>query len=325
MEQLLFHPVQQKFFPWRMTTSSSPVISFDSLFSTIINCHSGNLKDPFLKYKPSTRYLKFMLRDLLDYCEEHCIDIPDEVYSMYSLFLLEIDKKESFSFRSFLHPTNSNSPIDERSFLLHLKCSDLAITEGTTGLSIWPAAYGLCNYFVNNLSLFKSFDCIIEFGCGTGISGLVLGKLLATYSLSPSIVLTDCNESVIELANENICINELHNANGIVYSWTDPIDTLLSEIEITNSTNSLLIASDIVFDPELFDSLVLQLNTFVYEYNGKILFSSVIRNDSTWNLFCQLLHSHNLSIVNSSVESQLFFPFLHGENVKIFWIEKAVN
>lgn len=76
------------------------------------------------------------------------------------------------------------------------------LSNGTTGLQIWPAAFWLAEWILENKEEFKN-RCVLELGCGLGFTGLVA-------SMSCEIkeyILTDWHVKVLQSLFSNLCLN----------------------------------------------------------------------------------------------------------------------
>ena len=367
MERLIFEEIPAERFPWRMEDCN--LHSFLTGFSAAVKeCRSGKLKGMFERYFPKKSYLRRMLRELVDLCEERKEEVSDEIYQFYDLVMDYYGElsDDGYCFLTFFvnhsdcsrhceqMDLDSESQLrlnnaevmgcKESHFTIHLKCSNLSISHGTTGMSLWPAALVLCDFF----SKFDidSFDFAIELGAGTGLCSLVLGKLLQSQGSRPkchSILLTDCNEEVLDLAKENIQCNNLNDScKALLFDWCDSniLDLIQRYFEedrndfianrhgesstdshkdfITNSP--LIFASDIIYDTDILHSLVGQVEIFLNRFpNGRILLSATVRNEQTWASFMKMLDKFSISFIPLSFP-RYFSEFIDISNVKMFWI-----
>ena len=60
---------------------------------------------------------------------------------------------------------------------------------------------------LENIDIHNICGKVLDLGCGTGVVGVILG----TFNKNISIDMVDVNERAIELANENIKLNNLNN------------------------------------------------------------------------------------------------------------------
>lgn len=190
--------------------------------------------------------------------------------------------------------------------VITIKESTSFIRDGTTGLSLWPASLRLAEYLVKHKDQFKD-KSILELGSGIGLIGIVLLKACKT----PKIYLSDCHESVLEKLVENIDANLLgHNFETIKCSNLHvrqrlKIDESI-ELGILNLTwenieeskkwleeycvPDIILASDVVYDDSIFDSLIHCLKN-LFELSTSLIFylAQPIRCQETFNTFCKLL------------------------------------
>lgn len=201
--------------------------------------------------------------------------------------------------------------------VISIKESSSFIRDGTTGLSLWPASLTLAEYLVKHKDQFDD-KSILELGSGIGLTGIVLLKACKT----PKIYLSDCHESVLEKLVENIDANLLgHNCETIECSTLHVRQRLKvdesRELGVLNLTwenieeskgwlekhciPDIILASDVVYDDSIFDSLIHCLKN-LFELSTSLIFylAQSIRSQETFNTFCKLLGNFIT-----------FFNFLH--------------
>lgn len=88
--------------------------------------------------------------------------------------------------------------------------------EGTygTGATVWPAAIVLMKYLEKNPELIKNKN-IVDLGAGTGVTSVASAILGAK-----TVICTDGEENVVELARENI-----NHASDEIASLSSPLST----------------------------------------------------------------------------------------------------
>lgn len=175
------------------------------------------------------------------------------------------------------------------------------VREGSTGFCTWEAgkclSWFLCeNYRYNN-------ESILELGCGTGVTGIVVAKYLGlddgTYTFS------DYHESTLDQARRNCKINNVHGQ----FKRIDILDNQRENL----ITTDVVVGADILYDEELCSGLVEWLSNSEISQFKEALIMSTIRTDSTYESFKQALGEHK-----DNVE----FTVIHRMTMSE-WIEAA--
>jgi predicted nicotinamide N-methyase len=78
-------------------------------------------------------------------------------------------------------------------------CHEIQSDVDNVGHQLWAGALLLADYFAVNPSIVEG-KCVVEFGCGCGLTGIVLHKTAQHTSL----VLTDFKDEILALAARNI-------------------------------------------------------------------------------------------------------------------------
>ena len=91
---------------------------------------------------------------------------------------------------------------------------------------------------------------VLELGCGTGLVGIVTAMTTA----AAAVTLTDFDPTVLEVAAANLALNVPHNADHSVkkLDWFN----IASESEGWIGAVDMIVASDVVYDPDLVPPLV---------------------------------------------------------------------
>ncbi|CAO1423355.1 unnamed protein product [Diamesa hyperborea] len=266
------------------------------LYHTVL--HVLNKKHP-LKNDYQIAFLKYVIKALEKQGPE--AEIHDKFYE--SLAEKLNIKSGDYSHKHYF--------VDED--VITIKESSSFIRDGTTGLSLWPASLTLAEYLVKNKDLFND-KSILELGSGIGLTGIVLLKACKT----PKIYLSDCHESVLEKLVENIDANLLgHNCETIECSTLHVRQRLKvdesRELGVLNLTwenieeskgwlekhciPDIILASDVVYDDSIFDSLIHCLKN-LFELSTSLIFylAQSIRSQETFNTFCKLLEKNNFQM-----------------------------
>jgi predicted nicotinamide N-methyase len=143
---------------------------------------------------------------------------------------------------------------------LQMICSDVQEAEADYGLYVWPSGLLLAHYIWRHQSQFAS-KCILELGCGCGLSGMVAA------SLGASVVLTDntAYSHVLQSAENNCKLNGPPHlqqqgtylvGKGAVtvrgLTWGRFPGHTLTQLPQAN----LIIAADVFYDTGLFEDVL---------------------------------------------------------------------
>ncbi|MCW3072976.1 MAG: hypothetical protein JWP69_45 [Flaviaesturariibacter sp.] len=162
---------------------------------------------------------------------------------MLPLFRLDIQPLE-FNGRSvFIYVPNKASVKD---WYLSQKGTDGANADPYWA-KLWPAAIGLSQFLVTNLSLIQQ-KTVLELAGGLGLPSLVA----APYA--KEVLCSDYMPAAIEVVRRSMLLNGYENVTAKVLNWNDlPPDTHAD----------VLLLSDINYDPQVFGSLYQVLHSFL--------------------------------------------------------------
>eukprot|EP00057_Strongylocentrotus_purpuratus_P003401 XP_003726565.1 PREDICTED: protein-lysine N-methyltransferase EEF2KMT isoform X1 [Strongylocentrotus purpuratus] len=158
------------------------------------------LMSPVCKeFPPSLKYRKLFVKHILKQCEEHDVEIADELYEVYSTLVAQKEETLDRFFKTYKLPTGN---------LITLKESSQVVIDGTTGLRSWPAAQCMVEWIAENTHIINGRR-VLELGSGLGLTGLASCDLCQplTYTFS------DCHEQVLKTLQENILLN-IHRNNS---------------------------------------------------------------------------------------------------------------
>lgn len=227
------------------------------------------------KFPIKSSYQISFLQNFITALSHHTDEIYDEMYDYFcSLKILTND--DGFTYRHFIYDDNGDHSVVVKEAISIISC-------GTTGLSTWSAAYKLIDWAAENKDLLKDKD-VVELGSGIGTAGLLISKLCQLNSL----LLTDCHEKVLELLKENVALNQ--EAIGVEeLFWGDDQDHRRL-LEVIKSAPDYIIASDIIYDDSLFESLLKTVKFFFSLNNDcNFIFALTVRNEKTLSSFLTFL------------------------------------
>ena len=116
-----------------------------------------------------------------------------------------------------------------------------------TGTSMWAAGEVLSDYFADNEQLCRGATCL-EVGAGTGVVGLTVSHFGAKL-----VVLTDMARQ-IPLLRRNAAANSSGEVHVEELDWT--IEEQRSGLPEWRGSWSLIVGSDVGYDPDLFEPLL---------------------------------------------------------------------
>ncbi|XP_056393037.1 protein-lysine N-methyltransferase EEF2KMT [Hyla sarda] len=243
------------------------------------------------KYPPSLQYRRLFLSELIKKHERTGAEPLDDLYSALAEVLNSEDP--AVCYKSYCLPTGD---------LVTLSENVAIVSEGTTGLVTWEAALFLAEWAIEHNDIFNN-RMILELGSGIGLTGLVICK----SCFPKKYTFTDCHQKVLQQLKDNIRLNgfmleEEHSVTSenptTLLSVTELDWESVTEQQLLNLDADLVIAADVVYDPEIvttFTKLLKQL--FHYTKAGKkmeILVASTIRSPETYRLFQRTLDDTGL-------------------------------
>ncbi|KAM6956887.1 protein-lysine N-methyltransferase EEF2KMT [Aplochiton taeniatus] len=264
-------------FPWKVLESelekdTSSTLILDILKQTCdhLLCH---------KFPPSVKYRRVFLTELIKMQERTKSEPSDELYDALGEVMCTAEGTDCF--KSYLMPHEDAVSLRERVSV---------ISEGTTGLVTWEAALYLAEWAMVNQQVFTD-RTVLELGSGVGLTGMVICR-----SCSPlRYLFSDCHHSVLENLKDNVQLNGLTSQQNCTVSveeldWGNVSQEWLSEIG-----PDTVIASDVVYDPDIIVCLVKLLSSVLRRDSPAgppdVYISSTIRNPDTYNGFKNLLEN----------------------------------
>ncbi|KAM6905539.1 protein-lysine N-methyltransferase EEF2KMT isoform 2-T2 [Xenentodon cancila] len=182
------------------------------------------------------------------------------------------------------------------------------ISQGTTGLVTWEAALFLAEWALDHQQLFTGRS-VLELGSGLGLTGITICR-----SCTPRrFVFSDCHPAVLQKLRENVQLNGLSQQTSPAVAveeldWTTATDERLGEIGADT-----IIATDVVYDPDITGSLVKLLSKILNhspaEVQPEILICSTVRNPETSSTFKQQLENAGISHRVMSGPVSAVFPY----------------
>ncbi|KAM9016089.1 protein-lysine N-methyltransferase EEF2KMT isoform 1-T1 [Ara ararauna] len=291
--QRCFLPARQlRSFPWLELEHSLRTSRDSSLLLDIL--HRTILHPLCVKYPLSARYRRCFLTELIKKHESATAEPLDELYDALAAILNE--EESTHCYKHYLLPAGECVTLSE---------SVAVISEGTTGLVTWEAALHLAEWALQNPSSFRN-RTVLELGSGIGFTGIAICKTCnpKTY------IFSDYHHRVLQQLKENICLNgfvlepeaaqQIHlesegqKAEGANHQ--NP-KVIVAELEWGSVTEKqllalqpdVIIAADVVYDPEIIGALVGLLQQFSTSRADRkppeVYIASTVRNPDTYHLF----------------------------------------
>ena len=210
--------------------------------------------------------------------------------------------------------------------ILHIRASEVLISEGTTGYSLWEASVALLALLSSsNHQLHDAFfgKRVLELGSGTGLGGLAIAALANPCR----VLLTDVAQVHDTFTRPNLLLNRLlaANADSAVLHWNDLI-TDPYEYSIYFDT---LVGCDIVYDPEICSLLISAFKAFCHAKNSTIdtiFLICTIRNPETFDTFVsQLQELDGFKVEVSCIDPEKLGDEIVLKSIESFRIIKATK
>ncbi|XP_028562353.2 protein-lysine N-methyltransferase EEF2KMT isoform X1 [Podarcis muralis] len=248
-----------------------------------------------LKYPLSVKYRRCFLSELIKKHESMGAEPLEQLYEAIGDVLNTEETTQCY--KSYLLPSGDAITL----------CESVAIiSRGTTGLVTWDAGLYLAEWALENSAVFCNRS-VLELGSGTGLTGIAISKACRprTYTFSDhhECVLQQLSENIRlnglflppetrghGVAKQEICEAELPGSQGpeitiAELDWNLVTKDRLAELQ----SPDVVIAADVVYDPELTQSLIGILQK-LSSCNGdgeapEVYIACTIRNPDTYCRF----------------------------------------
>ncbi|XP_032393416.1 protein-lysine N-methyltransferase EEF2KMT [Etheostoma spectabile] len=253
-------------FPWTFLEKDLERNKSSNLISDILK--QTCLHSLCRKFPPSFRYRKLFLSELIRRQEAAGCDPLDELYDVLAEVVGAEDTAECY--KSYFLPSGDAVSLLENVAL---------ISEGTTGLVTWEAALYLAEWALDHRQAFTG-RTILELGSGVGLTGITICR-----SCSPNrYVFSDGHPRVLQKLRDNVRLNGLSEHSVEEMDWTTATEEHIRQIGADT-----VIAADVVYDPDVAESLVKLLSKILRCLSPEVFICSTIRNQETYGGFKQRL------------------------------------
>jgi len=144
------------------------------------------------------------------------------------------------------------------------------------GLYLWPSSPVLAWYLWLDQEKYKN-SRVLELGAGTALPGLLLAKLGCTVTLSDSVTLPHC----VKNCQEAVRLNSLEEKVKVI-----PLSWGLVTSKLLQLRNKLdwVIGSDLFFDPDVFESLIVTVKWLLDNNDGCQFLCTVQERSADWSI-----------------------------------------
>ncbi|XP_014222803.1 protein-lysine N-methyltransferase EEF2KMT [Trichogramma pretiosum] len=284
-----------------------------------------------LKYPMKQSYVKAFLKFLIDMLENIGADVDESIYDAYCEIISKTTGENSMHYRHFFIKDETVS------HTLIIKESHNIISQGTTGLCSWKAAFHLAEWCIANKNFLKG-KSILELGSGVGLSGLTALK----FCEPSQYYFSDCHPVVLKTLEENIRLNllmkhekpiwiestindqiqfsrnnagQVSNVSILNLLWED-----IDESKVIQLKADIVIAADILYDSSSFESLVISLKRLLEKTANLAVIAVTIRNEMTLEHFLHLIDQYGLKIELENTETPPVFVQTEVVPTKIYKI-----
>ena len=263
--------------------SADPILEqFQEDFLKLTLHNAINLNFPVLPESRCTYFKKFV--KLL---EMHNVEVNEEFYKACVIDEQDVSQKDRDFYKSYFLSS-------ENLYLCSLIETREFVSQGTTGLSTWPAALFLLNVLMKNENI-PDTSVLLELGSGIGLTGLSLLRLRKVGK----IIFTDHNVFVLQTLEKNAVKNEVPKDKYVVQTLDWENNNLIPDHDIT-------FGSDIVFDQRIIPSLVKTIKTCLKKSKLCII-ANVERNLATREIFEETLIRHQLVFNMEKFDDMLLY------------------
>ncbi|XP_076609709.1 protein-lysine N-methyltransferase EEF2KMT isoform X2 [Chaetodon auriga] len=289
-------------FPWTFLEKDLDNNKSSDLISDILN--QTCLHSLCRKFPPSVRFRRLFLSELIRREAAGC-DPLDELYDALAEVVGAADTAECY--KSYLLPGGEAVSLSE---------SVALISEGTTGLVTWEAALYLAEWALDHRQTFAG-RTVLELGSGVGLTGITICR-----SCSPNrFVFSDCHSSVLRRLRANVQLNGLTEETSPTVSVEELDWTAATEEQLQRIGADVVIAADVVYDPDVVGGLVKLLSRILRgsspEVLPEVLVCSTIRNQETYDGFKQQLEKEGISHEVMDGPVRRVFPYSRLSSVQL--------
>jgi len=266
-----------------------------------------------IEYPPPRSYIHSFLKKFINMIDESNSEIHHTALDLYTDLMSKSETQES-GYRTYF--------LDDGATSISLKENVSIISDGTTGLCTWQAAFYLAEWCLANSDQINGKK-VVELGSGLGLVGLTCWKKCKPSSL----ILTDFHPKVLETLVHNVG-NQFSKEGTISNSdeWGTHFrlsDAILSvqfldwiAFSERNSNDhhiegEIILASDVVYDLDIIPSLTTTLSKLLSRTTSSgirpvAIIACTIRNEETERHFLSQIVERGMSFIELPPVPQVF-------------------
>ena len=215
-------------------------------------------------------------------CQNGALIPETPVPGAYNSICMNLPQRE-LVFPPYNNNYNNNNKDSDNS--IHVTIQQLTSGSGKTGMAVWNSGLLLSRLLVNLVTYdenftnwWKTLPCVLELGCGTGLTSIVGWKLGAPYVLA-----TDGNVDVLQLTKSNIKLNTHTNGNDSNDKGDTNNNNVIETKELSwgllnamdyNEMANVIIGSDLTYNSGTWNVLAETMATILKE-DGIIIYLSL--------------------------------------------------
>ncbi|XP_056262517.1 protein-lysine N-methyltransferase EEF2KMT isoform X4 [Pseudoliparis swirei] len=291
-------------FPWTFLEKDLERNKSSDLISDILS--QTCLHSLCRRFPPSARYRKLFLSQLITRQEAAGCDPLDALYDALAEVVGAGYPTECF--KSYLLPGGEAISLLE---------SVALVSDGTTGLLTWEAALHLAEWALDHRHPFTG-RTVLELGSGAGLTGIAICR-----SCSPSrYVFSDCHPRVLRKLRDNVRLNGLTGPEVGVeeMDWTTATDEQIARIGADT-----VIAADVVYDPDVVESLVALLSRILRVSSPEVFICSTVRNQETYGGFKRRLGEAGIGHQVVPGAAGQMFPYSRESEIETLALSTAAR
>ncbi|XP_070703807.1 protein-lysine N-methyltransferase EEF2KMT [Pempheris klunzingeri] len=290
-------------FPWNFLEKDLESHKSTDLISDILK--QTCLHSLCQRFPPSVRFRRLFLSELIRRQEAAGCDPLDELYDALAEVVGAEETTECY--KSYLLPGGGAVSLVE---------NVAVISEGTTGLVTWEAALYLAEWALDHRQAFAGRS-VLELGSGVGLTGITICR-----SCGPNrYVFSDCHASVLQKLRNNVQLNGLTERTCPTVGVEEMDWAGATEEQLRQIGADMVIAADVVYDPDIVESLVKLLSKILSrpspEVLPEVLICSTIRNQETYSGFKQQLEKAGIGhrVITGAVSH--VFPYNRASAIEM--------
>ncbi|XP_070616919.1 protein-lysine N-methyltransferase EEF2KMT isoform X2 [Erythrolamprus reginae] len=261
-----------------------------------------------LKYPPSVQYRRRFLSELIKKHESTSSEPLDQLYEALGVVLN--CEETTHCYKNYLLPSGDVITLHENIAI---------VSQGTTGLVTWDAGLYLAEWALENSQVFRNRR-ILELGSGIGLTGIAICKACHPREY----LFSDHHEDVLQQLSENIHLNGLtlepescshrrEESQNLQHHPKDDLEdshiriavkeldwNLVSKEELAKLQADIILAADVVYDPEISQHLIAVLQKFPKDSGNRetpeVYMAFNIRNPDTYHSFQRQLDEEDLAL-----------------------------